>query len=191
MTLNGPRPPDIFQLYLAPHIFHLSHLRSYTAAPGFVGAGMRRREVIVSLAGAAAWPRYVDIVYATTKREVDTAFSTLSDNHTEGLAIHTNALFNDRRIQLVTLAAHHRIPTIYPWREAPEVGGLIFYGTSGTDEYRQVGIYVGRVLQGEKPADLPIMRAVKFELVINLQTARTLGIEVPPSLLAVADDVIE
>src|SRR5262249_34764680 len=135
--------------------------------------------------------RHVDIVFATTSSEIDRAFLKLHDNLTEGLVIHTNALFNERRIQLITLAAHHRIPTIYPWREASEAGGLIFYGTRGTDEYRQVGVYVGRVLQGEKPSDLPVMRAAKFELVVNLQTARTLGIEVPPSLLAVADEVIE
>lgn len=142
-------------------------------------------------AAAVAANRQIEIAYAATSREIDVSFTSLGERHTEALLVHTNPLFNDRRIQLITLAAHHRLPTIYPWREAPEVGGLIFYGTSGTDEYRQVGIYVGRVLKGKKPADLPVMRATKFELVINLQTARTLGIEVPPSLLAVADDVIE
>jgi putative ABC transport system substrate-binding protein len=140
---------------------------------------------------ASAANRQIDIVYAATSHEIDVSFTSLTERHTEALLVHTNALFNDRRIQLITLAAHRRLPTIYPWREAPEVGGLIFYGTSGTDEYRQVGIYVGRVLKGEKPADLPVVRASKFELVINLLTARTLGIEVPAPLLAVADEVIE
>ena len=100
-------------------------------------------------------------------------------------------LFRDRRTQILTLAARHAIPVIYGGRADAEAGGLMSYGANITDGSRQVGIYVGRVLKGEKPGDLPIMRSTRFEFLINLQTAKTLGIEVPPTLLALADEVIE
>ena len=100
-------------------------------------------------------------------------------------------LFRDRRTQILTLAAHHTIPVIYGGRADAEAGGLMSYGANITDGSRQVGIYVGRVLKGEKPGDLPIMRSTRFEFLINLQTAKTLGLTVPPILLATADEVIE
>jgi putative ABC transport system substrate-binding protein len=142
-------------------------------------------------AAAAALGSHLEIVEASSNQGIEAAVSSLAQKQVEALVITTDALFNSRRSQIIALAAFHRMPTIYPWREAAEAGGLMFYGSSGTDEYRQVGIYVGRILKGEKPSDLPVMRASKFELIINLLTAKLLGLQFPPSLLAIADEVIE
>src|SRR5439155_18268090 len=140
---------------------------------------------------ASAIGRPIEVLTAGTNREIDSAFASLAQKAVDALLVSPGSLFDTRRVQLVSLAAHHRLPTIYSFRDHVEVGGLMSYGSSAADRDRQVGIYVGRILKGEKPADLPIMRAVKFEFVINLGTARALGIEVPPTLLALADEVIE
>jgi putative ABC transport system substrate-binding protein len=142
------------------------------------------------MAGAAIG-RQIEILYAGANREIDTAFASLVQKRADALLVSPDILFNARRSQILTLAARHAVPVIYPNREDADAGGLMSYGTSVIARQRQLGLYAGRVLKGEKPADLPIIRATKFEFIINLQTARTLGLEVPPTLLALADEVIE
>jgi len=118
-------------------------------------------------------------------------FAALVQKRTEALVMGADPFFIDRRVQLATLATRHLLPTIYWLRAFVEVGGLVSYGASDFVRYREVGIYTGRILKGEKPADMPVVQATKFELVINLPTARAIGITVPQSLLAQADEVIE
>jgi putative ABC transport system substrate-binding protein len=133
----------------------------------------------------------IEILRASTGREIDTAFANLVEKPGGALLIGPDAVFVSRRAQIVTLAARHALPTIYPTRDYAEIGGLMSYGPDLADAYHQTGVYVGRVLKGEKPADLPVVQSTKFELVINLNTARALGLTVPASLLAIADEVIE
>jgi putative tryptophan/tyrosine transport system substrate-binding protein len=142
-------------------------------------------------AAASAIGRQVEILAVRTAREIEAALNSLVEKRSDGLLVSPDPLLDTRRVQLITLAAHRRFPTIYPFRENVEIGGLMSYGSSATERDRQVGIYTGRILKGEAPADMPVMRASKFEFVINLQTARALGIDIPPTLLAQADEVIE
>jgi len=133
----------------------------------------------------------IQIFNASNSREIDTAYAALVRARPDALFVAPDGLFVNRRVQLISLAARHALPATYAVREYVEAGGLMSYGTSVADMYRQVGIYTGRILKGAKSADLPVMQATKFELVINLQTARLLNIEVPSTLLARADEVIE
>jgi ABC-type uncharacterized transport system substrate-binding protein len=140
---------------------------------------------------AAAIGRQVEVLSATTNLDIDAAFARLAQKRADALLVAPQILFSTRRVQLVTLAARHAVPTMYYQREYVEAGGLMSYGSSIIDRERQLGVYTGRILKAEKPADLPILRAVKFEFVINLQTAKTIGLDMPPTLLARADEVIE
>jgi len=142
-------------------------------------------------ATASAISRQVEILPASNTREIDAAFVSLLQKRADALLVSPDPLFDSRRVQLVTLATHHRLPTIYSFRENVEIGGLMSYGSSAAERDRQVGIYTGRILKGEKAAELPVIRAAKFEFVINLQTAKVLGLNVPQALLATADEVIE
>jgi len=142
-------------------------------------------------AAASSIGRELEVLTAKTNHDINAAFATLVQKRADALFINGDAFFTSRVVQLATLAVHHRVPAIYSLRDFAMAGGLMSYGASFADMFRQVGIYTGRVLKGEKPADLPVLQATKFELVINAQTARLLSLTVPQSLLATADEVIE
>ena len=133
----------------------------------------------------------VQVLNASTPREIDAACATLVRERLDALFLAADPFFTSRRVQLANLATRHVVPMVSAAREVPEAGGLISYGANINDGWRQMGVYVGRILRGTKPADLPVVQSTKFELVINAQTARILGIEIPPTLLARADEVIE
>jgi putative ABC transport system substrate-binding protein len=133
----------------------------------------------------------IDVLNATTIGEIDAAFATLARERPDALFVVPDGFFNSRRVQFATLTARDKIPAAYGSRDFVAAGGLMSYGTDLADMFHQVGVYTGRILKGAKPADLPVVQATKFEFVINLQTARALGIEVPPTLLSIADEVIE
>jgi putative ABC transport system substrate-binding protein len=133
----------------------------------------------------------IQTLNANTSAEIDAAFEAFGRGRPDAVFVATTPFLNGRRVQLAQLAAFHRLPATYALRDYVEAGGLMSYGSNIVDGFRQVGIYAGRILKGAKPADLPVVRANKFELVINAQTARMLGLVVPPSLLAITDDVIE
>jgi putative tryptophan/tyrosine transport system substrate-binding protein len=144
----------------------------------------------VAIAGAAMRLQ-TRVVNAGTSREINAGFETFVHERPDLLFVGLDVFLNSRRAQLVNLASRHALPAIFSNRDFTEIGGLMSYGTNIADAYRQIGVYSGRILKGANPADLPVIQASKFELVINAETARMLGLNVPPSLLAIADEVIE
>src|SRR5262245_9727609 len=160
-VLLNPKNPDVGE-----------HLRDVQRAAGSLG-------------------QQIQMLNAANEEEIDSAFAAMARERPDVLLQNPDPFLNSRREQIVTLANFHRIPALYVFREFAEVGGLASYGPSHTEPYRLAGIYTGRILKGAKPADLPVIQSTKFELVINLRTANALGLEVPPTLLARADEVIE
>ena len=140
---------------------------------------------------ARAMGLQIQVLNASTSREINAAFASFVRERPDALYVGTGPFFVSRRVQLTHLATRHAVPAIYSGRQYTEAGGLMSYGTSLTDAYRQMGVYTGRILKGAKPADLPVIQSTKFELVINAETARMLGLTVPDKLLVAADEVIE
>jgi putative ABC transport system substrate-binding protein len=141
--------------------------------------------------GARALGLRIEVIKASNEADIDRGFASLAQKRTDGLLVTADPFFNYRRDQIISLATHDAIPTVYFFRDFAASGGLVSYGTSLTEAYRQVGVYTGKILSGSNPTELPVVQPTKFELVINLKTARTLGIAVPTSLLVTADEVIE
>ena len=166
------------------------------ARPGGNATGFMQFEYSLS----AKWPEpdaaramglQIQVIKASTRSEIEAAFATLVRDRADALFVAPDGFFTSRRVQFATLAARHAIPAAYTNRSYPEVGGLMSYGTDTLDYYRQVGVYTGQILKGVKPADMPVLQSTKWEFVINMQTARALGLEVPNSLQLLADEVIE
>ncbi len=183
-----PAPLGAKRLELVRELIPHARLIALLVNPrsGEAKAEQRQLESIAGTIGA-----HILVATASNATEIDAAFANLAQQHADALLISPDAFFTERREQLVTLAAHYAVPTVYFEREFVIAGGLLSYGVPLRDSYRQAGIYAGRILRGAKPAELPIVQATKFELMLNLKTARALGITIPDKLLAIAEEVIE
>jgi putative ABC transport system substrate-binding protein len=172
----------------------LRELVPHAAVVGFLvnpKLSLTALDVKAVAAGARALGQRLYVATASTERDLESAFETLVQQHAGALLVQGDPFFGSRRDQIIRLAARHAVPTIYGFREFAASGGLMSYGASLPDTYNQAGIYIGRILKGEKPAYLPVMQSTKFELVINLKTAKSLGLTIPPKLLFTADEVID
>jgi putative ABC transport system substrate-binding protein len=169
---------------LLPHATAIAAL----VDPSFV-TSVDQLKALQDAAVALGWR--VDVFRASTESEIDAAFARLVQQHSDALIVSAVPFFEAQRNQIIKLAAFHSLPTVYPIREFPAAGGLMSYGDSISDAFRLAGIYTGRILKGEKAADLPILQPTRFELVINIRTAKVLGLEIPDRLLALADELIE
>jgi putative tryptophan/tyrosine transport system substrate-binding protein len=184
-----------FSGLLAAKVFELLH---ELIAPSLIAVlvnptspNLARSTTKAMQAAGRALGQQILVLNASTEGEIDAAFAALVQLRASALAVGGDAFLNSRREQLVALAARHGVPAVYPWPEYVTAGGLMSYGPSLIDAYRQAGVYVGRVLKGAKPANLPVLQPTKFKLVINLKTAEALGLTIPPKLLALAEEVIE
>jgi putative ABC transport system substrate-binding protein len=142
-------------------------------------------------AATSALGRQMILLKVSSPSDLEAAFASAGRERADALLVTSNSFFTDRRVEIVALAARHALPAAYAWREFVEAGGLVSYGPNIAWAYRQIGQYASRILKGEKPADLPVMQPTKFEFVINLKTAKALGLNLPPTLLAIADEVTE
>jgi putative ABC transport system substrate-binding protein len=178
---------------LGPKRLGLLHelLPSTTRFAVLVNSNNSKEGVAELQSAAVPMGAQLEVLTAATSRDIEAAFAALASKQSEALIVGADAFFLSRRVQFATLATHHRVVTIYADRQYAEAGGLMSYGTDLADLFRQAGIYTGRILKGSKPAELPVLLPTKFELVINLQSARTLGLQIPTTLLARADEVIE
>ena len=197
LSRPGGNATGISLLTTAPEAKRLGILHELAPRAGVVGvlidpnyqqADDQAREIREA---AKALDLKIEIAHAGKDQELESAFATLAQSHAAALLVTADPFFDTRRDRIIALAAQLRLPAIYQFRDYAVAGGLVSYGVSLADGYRQVGIYAGRVLKGDKPSDLPIYQAIKFEFVINLKTARALGLQVPPMLSALADEVIE
>jgi putative ABC transport system substrate-binding protein len=183
---------NLFTWELGPKRFGL--LRELVPQPGVVAVLVNSNEpggLTVVEEAAKAIGQKIEIVQAGNAQEIDEAFNRIAQMRADALVVVSSPFFTNSRHQIVALANHNRIPAIYSLRQYVQAGGLVSYGTSIIDGYRQSGVYTGRILKGEKPSDLPIQQPTKFDLVINLKTAKMLGVRVPDALIAQADEVIE
>jgi putative ABC transport system substrate-binding protein len=169
---------------LLPHATAIAAL----VDPSFVTSADQLK-ALQDAAAALGWR--VDVLRASTESEIDAGFARLVQQHSDALIVSAVPFFEARRDQIIKLSALHSLPTVYPIREFPAAGGLMSYGDSISDAFRLAGIYAGRILKGEKAADLPILQPTRFELVINARAAKALGLEIPDRLLALADELIE
>ena len=184
-----------FTIELDPKRLELLHQLTPSNGPFGVLLNPSRPDTQIQVAGIESAARSVGrelvLGYASSVQQVDAAFANFADRTVVGLLVAADPFFTSQRIQVVVLASRYRWPAIYQWREFADAGGLASYGPNLFESYRQAGLYAARILKGEKPADLPVIQPTKFELVINLKTAKALGLEVPPAFLARADEVIE